>query len=291
MSKVITRRPEPEETPTLRDIWKRVFGIIGEESFFQHFYNNDLCIVAENDGVPAASGYLFPFGHLQCGTDLLPCSMIYSIATLPEHRGMGLGAAVVNGLIEKAKELDYSVVVLCPSDDGLFEYYSSRTGFIDWFYTHEQIINEAPVYDSHHILNEIPAVEYLEMREKLLDGSIHIKHDLPSLEYQAMLCRELGGGLFRIGDSCAVVEQQPDGSVWVKELLVPPELNDTVSSDPSCSKLMASIADHFSANKYIVRHPAQTGNGRRFGMLTHLKDFEAKIFLSKNYPWYGLAFD
>jgi len=291
MSKIITRNPKFDDVSALRSIWNKIFGSIGEDAFFRHYYNSGLCIVAEDEGVPAAAGYLLPFGHLQCGPDSLPCSMIYSIATLPEHRGKGFGSAVVNELISLAHKLDHPVVVLCPSEDDLFEYYSKRTAFGDWFYAFEQLINEVPACESLFTLNEISVNEYHDMREKLLEGRIHIVHDLPTLEYQAMLSKELGGGLYRIDDACAAIECQPDGSVWIKELLLPSLPGDPSTSDSCYQKTIASIAEHFPAQEYVVRCPAKVGNGRRFGMLAYTKDLEAKMFLIDNYPWYGLAFD
>jgi GNAT superfamily N-acetyltransferase len=297
MSEVITRNPRADEILSLRKIWSSVFGDIGIDAFFQQLYDPGLCIIADVDGSPAAMGYLIPSGEIVSGvnnkssTGPVKCAMIYAVATLPKHRGLGLGTFVVRRLISLAHESGYAAVVLCPSDDGLFEYYNEHTGMRDWFYINEQVIEHK--YSGIATVDpvKLSAVDYLQIRESLLKGIVHIKHNLQAFEYQAMICSELGGGLFRIGDSCAIVERQPDGAVWLKELLTTREK----TSDSSIGKIviteLASIARMFPAEEYTVRYPSLSGEGRRFGMIeldnTTLFDNEKLVFS----PWYGVAFD
>jgi len=290
MNTVITRMPLTNEIPALRGIWAKVFGSIGEDSFFRHYYNPELCVVAECKSLPVAVGYLIPSGSLVYGGKSLQCAMIYSVATLPEFRGMGYGTAVVRKMISLATELDYPAVVLCPSTDELFEYYSTRTNLQDWFYVNEQIMEKIPVASSVSLPVEISADEYKSLRDDLLKESVHIRHDLSAVEYQALLCKELGGGLYRVGDACAIVECQPDGAVWIKELLTPGSVNDSSSGSISADS-MASIAREYPSHKYIVRQPSMNNNSRRFGMLA-LKTGVRSIFcVGSQAPWYGMAFD
>ena len=289
MKKAETRNPRSDELPALQSLWENTFGNIGKEAFFNHYYNPEMCVVAEWNHVPASAGYLIPYGEIQSDNESLPCAMIYSVATLPECRGIGFGSAVVNGLIRLAYELGYSVIVLCPSEDGLFEYYKSHTQLCDWFYVEEQTINNIPVGTAASLPIPISAVEYSTLREELLRGITHIKHDLRALEYQQMLCQELGGGLCRIGNSCAVVERQPDGTVWVKEFLIPGGSINDLQSCPVASDAISAIMQIYPANNYIVRYPAGFGKGRRFGMLADCGNKGIKQ--NNSAPWYGVAFD
>jgi len=276
--------------PELRRIWNRVFGGVGEEAFFIHYYNPKLCVIAEFDNDPASVGYLVPFSHILYGQESIPCAMIYSVATLPEFRGMGYGTVVVNELIRLARKLGYPAVALCPVDDKLFGYYGKRANMCDWFYVNEQVFSSVPVSSDPVLLTEVSINEYNIQREELLKGITHIKHDFYTLEYQAMLCNELGGGLFRIGDSCAVVESQQDGAVWIKELLLP-GWTDDFTSDPHSINALAAIAYKFPSSKYVVRTPSRIGAGRRFGMIALSDDLRAKLSDSTTSPWYGMAFD
>jgi len=297
MSEIKTRNPRADEILSLRKIWNSVFGDIGADAFFRLLYDTRLCIVADVDGSPAAMGYLIPSGEIVSGvnnkssTDPVKCAMIYAVATLPRHRGIGLGTYVVRRLLSLAREFGYDAVVLCPSDDRLFEYYSEHTGMRDWFYITEQVVEYVDSGSTAVDPVELSAVDYLRMRENLLKGIVHIKQDLVALEYQAMICNELGGGLFRIGESCAVVERQPDGTIWIKELLTAGVENNELTAGRITITELASIVRKFPSQEYIVRYPSRTGEGRRFGMIelydTTLFDNEKLVFS----PWYGVAFD
>jgi GNAT superfamily N-acetyltransferase len=289
-----------DEVPLLRRLWSSVFGNIGINSFFSLFFRSELCIVAQYDGILAAMGYLIPSGDIKTETDgsvnekPVKCAMIYSVGTLPEYRSMGLGTIIVNKLILLAGESGYDAVVLCPSEDGLFEYYGKRTKLHDWFYVSESIFT-GPSACTHSIFpTEISINEYLSVREKLLDEVVHIRQEEKLFKYQLDLCNELGGGLFRIGDSCAVVERQSDGIVFIKELLMPRKSNNrhySLFDDKDFYIVFAPIANLFPSDKYLVRTPAKTGTGRRFGMLNLCGNVLELSVKNDIAPWYGMAFD
>jgi len=291
MNCIITRKSRAAEIPELRNIWNDIFGGTGEEAFFRHFYDPELCIIAEAGNSPAAAGYLVPFGEIVHCSEAVPCAMIYSVATRSEYRGLGLGTAVVNGLIDLARELGYPAVVLSPVDDGLFTYYSTRTELTDWFFIQESMIKTASVNSCTTQLEEISIDDYITKREDLLKENVYIKHDFHVLEYQKMLCEESGGGFLRIGDSCAVAERQADGTLWIKELLIPGYAKDEAAPEDITAVIAASISRMFNAAECVVRLPANRGEGRRFGMLAYsgcLFDIKHVGFPA---PWYGMAFD
>jgi len=319
----ILRHPGKDETPALRHIWSTVFGSGDEGMFFGHYYLPELCIVATSDDKPVAAGYLFPVGSFLHGGVSVPCAMIYSVAALPSFRNRGFGTAIVNRLITLGDEKGYAKCVLCPSEDSLFAYYSSRTCLRDFFYISEYRFVGTPSTQWKARLTEATEDEYVTLRESLLTGTPHICFDPKAISYQNKLCRELGGGLFRIdtpyGDFCAIVERQVDGSVWVKELLTP-------ASFTGCGAdgVLNAISEMFPSGEYMVRMPApitasdyaaikasagaheteysdlpglsgrqilQPGVIRRFGMLTDpcfQYDMESE---SSAAPWLGLAFD
>jgi len=286
---IITRKPRECEMSALGDIWHTVFGYAGAKSFFDNIYNVEHAIIAEHEGKPAAMGYIVPAGDFVCAEHTLPCAMLYGIATLPDYRGFGFGATVVNELIETAFNQGFEAVVLSPSEDSLYEYYAKITKLQAWFYVKEIALDFPISAQSHNKMYavKITPEKYLEHREKLLKDIPHIKHTLATIGYQQKLCDELGGGLYKIGDACAIVEIQPQGAVWIKELLT---LNDDVSD------LIACITTLYEANEYIFRLPGEKEDiginaGRRFGMLLLQEGISIDIGKSATLPWYGPAFD
>jgi len=288
---IITRNPQPDELSSLLYIWSTVFGDTGRDSFFLHYFKPQHCIIAESGGRPAAAGYLVPFGELRSVHDCCSCGMIYSVATLPGYRGSGFGTAVVNGLISLADKLDYSAVVLCPSEDKLFEYYDKRTDLRDWFYVNELSVKNDSLSKKAPKPVKLSAREYAILRESFLSGLIHVKHNDNIFEYQSLLCDECGGGFFRIDDCCAVVECDTQKRVIIKELLHSSVKNGNLSA-VDITKTISSLSQFFAAEEYIVRFPSRAGEGRRFGMAVINENFSpAKPEQNDFSPWYGIAFD
>ena len=299
MNNIITRNPHKNESAALRDIWETAFGTAGMESFLSCFFDPELCMIAEVDNSPAAAGYLVPYGDLLCtvcSSDTIPCAMIYAVATMPEHRGKGLGTSVVNALIGRAHETGYPAVVLCPLDDGLFGYYGSRSELSDHFYVSELVLKDIPSKPvcGLPVPERINATIYNDIREEFLKDIVHIKHDLRIVEYQELLCSELGGGLYRIGDSCAIIERQNESTVWVKEFLSPLPKSGDMTSNDAVEKIMSVISGLFPAREYMIRFPSYIDKGRRFGMLAQKDAIGGniqKINEAEYSPWYGIAFD
>jgi len=291
MSDIITRNPRIGEVPALRDMWGAVFGDVGAKSFFEYLFDSELCVIAEVEGAPAAMGYLIPTGEVVYGAEAFRCAMIYSVATLPKYRGRGFGTAVVHKLISLAREIGYPAIVLCPTDDDLFEYYKAHSELREWFYVNEIIIDQAPANTNPALLTDVSATEYHSQREVLLKGTVHIRQDLHIFEYQSLLCKELGGGLFRIGNSYAVVERQPDGAVWVKEYLSPGGSIGDSASGPDFMNAISSIMHKFPSHTYVVRSLSRISEGRRFGMIAFSDIQKFDLCENATSPWYGMAFD
>jgi len=297
MNEIIIRNPGDDEIPAIRAIWSSVFGDIGADAFYQLLYDTKMCCVAEYNGVLASMGYLIPTGEISpvmvSAGDNKPvkCAMIYAIATLPGYRGSGLATAIVEKLIDTARTLGYDAVVLCPSNDELFEYYSTRTGLQEWFYLNERVVKSSNIGKSQIPTVKMSLNDYMLMREKLLGKTTHIRQDIKILRYQACLCNESGGGFIRTGDSCAIIERQSDDVVCIKELLTPGVIKNDIEKDKIATKAIASIANMFPADEYLVRYPSMTGEGRRFGMLTMTGSLSVEPASKDMAPFYGVSFD
>jgi GNAT superfamily N-acetyltransferase len=300
MSEILTRHPETDEIPLLKSLWSSVFGNIGIDAFFCLFFKPELCVVIEQNGSLAAMGYLIPSGNIKTVSNsswnerLIKCAMIYSVGTLPEYRSMGLGTIIVNKLINLAGESGYDSVVLCPSEDGLFEYYGNRTKLRDWFYVNESVLTKPPVGKPTVLPTNVSIDEYMSVRENLPAEIIYIQQEEKHFKYQLDLCNELGGGLFRIGDFYAVIERQSKTVVWVKELLMPDNgmnSHNVIYSDIDFTKALASVAHMFPADEYMIRTLAKSGTGQRFGMLNLCGSVPELLEKNEFAPWYGMAFD
>ena len=315
---IAIRHPGSGEAADLRNIWKTVFGGSDEEIFFNNYYSAEYSIIAELDGSLAAAGYILPIGSLIIDERSIPCAMIYAVATLPGHRSRGLGKSVVNELISSGRAAGYPAIVLCPSEDSLFEYYSVRTDLRDWFYVSETVTGAPQKKNSVVNLSILDPDEYARLRGSLLSDVPHIQMDARALSYQNMLCHHYGGGMYLAaaenGSSCLTVELQPDGEVLIKELIMP----DNKISISLTSDILSAIASMYPAGRYVVRSPvsrigASFTNGkngvnddckylnpnlsesvfrvRRFGMLSAADDLFNEEYAISSAPWYGLAFD
>jgi len=165
---ITIRKPLTDEKPALREIWRRVFATEDEKLFFSYHYSPDASLVADHAGVPVASGYVFPVGSFAGAGKPAPCAMIYAVATLPEHRSRGYGAAIVRELISAAQAAGYPAVILRPSEDSLFEYYNERSELRDMFYISEKRYQSAPAGAVGIKPTPATADEYSKLRKALL---------------------------------------------------------------------------------------------------------------------------
>ena len=283
-----TRRPRNEDESALRHIWKAVFGSSDEDIFFGFYFDRSMCITTACGGTPVSSGFLIPAGNMLSGELAVPCAMIYAVATLPEYRRHGYGSETVRALISAGWDAGFPAVVLCPSSDDLFDYYSENTKLRDWFFANELSCGLPRIDAGLAGLSRITSEEYRVLRNSLLAGRPYIESDRRALEYQNLLCEHYGGGLYKVcssgGVSCAVVENAPDGVVIVKELL----------TSAACeTEVLSAIADAYPAYSYKIMSPVQSHSSaaRRFGMLAITEELERKFNKESVSPWYGLAFD
>lgn len=297
MKDVVLRKPDENDIEALKNLWAEIFSSVGMDAFFECLYNRELCRAVFVGNQLAAMGFLVDTGELRSGGAALKAAMIYSVATAIEHRGNGYAKKVVEQLVSDAHDLGYLVVVLSPSNDGLFDFYREKNNFVDYFYIEEKIFEKAQIdallqerdvksdfSGSSASLEEISPEIYVKMRNDLLSEFVFLSQSVGILRYQNLICDEVGGGLYRFGSSCAVVEVQDCLSICVKELLY---------TDDDYLEILLAITEKFPAHKYVVRTPAmgESEAFRKLGMIsTEKKDFAGSCHL-KSFPWYGLALD
>jgi|GEM_PF-749622 len=290
----LIRTAHHDERDALMDIWKQVFGSDDAKLFFDLYFSPQTCVVAQavnSPAAPAAMGFVFPVGSLELPGNSVACSMIFALATLPEHRKRGYAAAIVEKLIAMGNETGRPVTVLCPSSDGVFEYYKAKTPFREMFYINTQVHQNPKCATSDSIAFPISPQEYNQHRCTLLAGKPHIKMDLRAIEYQYRICQEFGGALLKIQSKCgislAAVEITSSDTALAKELLPCPGA-DT-------EELVAAIYKLYPKNKFITRQPAvktdDSVNITRFGMIYSSRPELYPDLGQICLPWYGFAFD
>ena len=123
------RLSRPEDAGALKDIWNASFP--GDEAFADWFlatvWAADRALLWEDGGRPAAKLHLIPM-RLDIAGQAVSSAYVYAVATLPECRGRGVAAA----LLEEAEALEKSrgtaLMMLVPQSESLFGYYG-RLGY------------------------------------------------------------------------------------------------------------------------------------------------------------------
>jgi len=216
--------------------------------------------------------------------------MIYALATLPEYRSNGFASAIVQELIETGYNSGYNAIILCPSSDDLFDYYSQSTAFRENFYICEKKHTTLGTCEENFTVSEASPDEYLAIRDSLLSHIPHVKMDINAIMYQSKLSKFTGGKLIKVDidgvDSCAAIEVYENGAILIKELLTP---------DGYQNAILSVIGTAFPSHEYTIRTPAkiytdQDAHVRRFGMIATTDNIVINSY-AQIAPWYGFAFD
>ncbi|MBE0676201.1 MAG: GNAT family N-acetyltransferase [Bacteroidales bacterium] len=135
------RQPENNDEPLLRRIWKDVFGDSDEfiDLFFRNRYSPDSALVYHTDGAPV-SMLFFPQYIMKAGDSLHKLGYICGAATLPEYRGRGLMAELLNASFGIMAARGDRFTSLIPASDSLYGYYE-RFGYSTYFYRKRIVVN------------------------------------------------------------------------------------------------------------------------------------------------------
>ena len=285
----------------LKALWKLVFD--DEEGdinrFFECFFEPGSAMVADFGNGPVCATHMITLGDfvLQSG-EKLPCSYIYALATHPDCRGQGLGAAVTKAAIQHSVQAGFSANVIKPAETSLFSYYKDRVGYQYYFSLAEltKSADEIPVISQKWGIDAVAPMEYLWLRERFLEKRPHIAFNERCLAYQKRLSCGGGGDLYALhfGDeyeACAAAERLGDGTVLLKELLMEP-----ARWQDCMEKSLALIQSILPSDRYIVRIPADQaaafgGKVARYAMMMPVSGREGLPGEETNDAWFGFAFD
>ena len=282
-------RSDSTHIPQLKAIWEKTFHDTEDyiDLFFEKMYTPGCAVMAIDGEKIVSVVYSLNVGDLILDSgDAYPCNSIYAVSTEEKYRGRGLAPRLIELAAEKT-----AVTVVCPASSSLFNYYSEKTGFKNYFFT-----NEANIPRDYFLnmtpkgrIGRISPDDYGKIREAMLKGRSHIRFSSKTLNYKAAVCRQSGGDLFVLdfggkGGCCAV---EIDGNTAsIKEMLVP---------DGYAGLGAALAATAVPAESYILRAPSEKGDTdssyiRPFGMAQGF-EFTAPDSFGEHLPWYGFAFD
>lgn len=226
----------PEDGAALVALWHRVFEDPEALSVCLLRILPELggAVVAEADGVIAGAACVIT--GLRVGDRR--AAYVYAVAVLPEYRGLGLGKALTKAAAALGKKLGADFVCTLPASLPLYGWYEELIGVRFALYRRKERFPVRPGPD----VRELSAEEYNERREALLAPLPHLTLSAPAMHYQQLFCRELGGGLYAVGDGIAVVyREESRGLVW--ELLCP---------DPAMRRVYAAAAAAFVGAEQTV---------------------------------------
>ena len=216
MSNFTLREYRNEDIPALKKLWHEVFG--DPESLVEKFFGLLGQVgsghLAEVNGELAGAAYLLRGLDYVDGDELIPCGYIYAVASYEKFRGMGIGSALTKACAESAKQWHAKMLCTLPAEDSLYKWYEELIGVKPVLYRKERETECLPGL----ACRKASAAEYIEVREKLLEGSEHLSVSLHLAEFQRRLCEESGGALY-LGEGFAGFGYLEEGIARIKELV------------------------------------------------------------------------
>lgn len=273
----------------LKEIWKVAFGDDDEfiDRFLKEVYTPGMASVAEMDGNVVSAIYLFR------GTSLvmpdgraIPAPYCYTLGTLREYRGHGLGAAVSEHIMRSAME-SAPLVALVPAESSLYGWYAATFGLypISELREAETEVSGLGEFCGKTRVHRVDAESYGKLRELMLKGHCHVRFSETLLEWYDHYIRADGGGLYLLdidgSAGCAACEKSGD-KLLIKELLLP---------HGSYVGALHALTDELSCTELTVRTPVFfSGEGQvRDCAVARLAD--GFSLPEKSSIWWGLAFD
>lgn len=288
------RRSTDADIPRERELWRMSFGDDWDyiDTYYDHTHDPDWCVVLEDEaGVVQTMLIGFPVQQTLPDGAALPAIYYYALGTDPAVRGRGYGRALFRYAEAVFSGEGRPVMTLLPGEPSLYDFFLS-IGYDDRnFFIRRLETSRADLPAPEGAAEPAGPAEYNALRERYLAGSYHLSFDDAYIRHQKNVARLYRGDLLRLAfsdtDGCASVEYAEDGTLLVKELLVP--AGRTTAA-------LAAIAGRFPCENLVANLPAmpdfdELGSLAPYGV-THWMDSEQEKLLSGRKDGYlGLALD
>lgn len=277
-----------EHVDALCRIWKASFPQDPPEAaanFLRAQFRPEECLIYREGGQPVSMVFMLP-ATFMIGGSRLPVQYIYAAATLPEYRGRGLFAELLNAAFDWARAHGRAASFLRPGEPGLERYYS-RFGYAPFFTADIVHMNRDELSgaagDDASVSLRLPDVPYAQCRDEALKRmDAFIRWESRFADYAARQAYHAGGGVLTDEEGgCALCEPAGDTLV-VREL---------ICSRKKLPAFYGAIIKYFDYPAYEIRRPDGSGSGESFGMWKPLSKAADQIDCGRWRPYMGLALD
>ncbi len=201
-----------EYKESLADLWHVVFG--DDYSYinriFDDEYKNDILCFSHIENGKAVSAFYLLKNTLRCDNYDYNGFYLYSAATLPEYRKMGLMSKLIHEALEYCKSEDVDFVSLVPANDGLYSYYN-KFGFREAMYRWKNIFQSA--YDQKFCLEHIPDVNsVMDFRRNYKGNMINFRDSAYS--YAIESSKSGNTHFYRLSDTAFCLSDDNGGFVY-----------------------------------------------------------------------------
>lgn len=285
------KRATPENRDDIVMLWQAEFG--DDEAFIDEFCawcGWEQIFLLWEDGEARAMTAAPLMELTMPGGGTVRAGYIYAHTTWKEARGKGFGKMLLNYADFCLQNQNADCAVLVPAEESLFRYFACsgyQKGFALWEGTVE--VPKAPVDGC--ALRAASAPEYRSIREERLADIPHVVTPLPMLEQQKKLCAAWGCDLYALelpaGMGCATAERHEDGSIYLRELLVPAGEKQNA---------LALLGQALKVPCLTFRRPCgeterEGGNVRPFGAVKWYRPDGAAQWNGLELGYFGLALD
>ncbi|MDQ7092980.1 GNAT family N-acetyltransferase [Desulfosporosinus sp. PR] len=280
-----------------KEIWQLCFGdpVSYIDFYYSNRYKNAETAVLLHKGEIAAMLTMMPVRTVRPDNCSFRTSMIYAIATDPQHQNKGFATQLIDFSDQYLRDCQTELSVLVPANAQLFDYYR-RQGYRSGFYIKEtqlssHDVDRLPVSRQCTCsIKSITPQEYNWRRNNQLKGRFYISYPDEDIVYQKKLSLLSGADIYAIDiediKGCLAVERISPDKVLIKELLLPEDY---------IYLAIKQILQFAAASEYIFRTPPYLGEHLRgtlrpFGMFKrHIKS--DWIIPPGNLGYLGFAFD
>ena len=150
---------------------------------------DDNMLLYFTEGKPVAMASFLPI-RMHQGEEAWEGRYVYAVATLPEYRGRGYAAEILN----TAKEIWQQPLLLSPAEDGLYTYYQKQGFFSQYAEEKWEIIPEIPDNNGEEWRFEEADISiYKEIRDLCFAGDGYVEWDEKGIAYALIYTRQTGG--------------------------------------------------------------------------------------------------
>ncbi len=222
------RLSRPEDIARQRELWKLSFGDDWEyiDTYYDHTHDPGWAVVLEDDdGVVQTMLIGFPVDLTLPEGGKLPAIYYYALGTDPVVRKRGYGRQLFRFAEQTYLAQGRTVMTLLPGEPSLYNFFLT-IDYDDRCFTIRQYETQtASLPETQWTAHPADPADYNVLREQYLAGSFHLSFSDVYVQHQKNVANLYNGELLTVacGDvrGCASVEYAEDGTLLVKELLVP----------------------------------------------------------------------